>query len=110
MSKVRIWKYVLELQDYQTIVMSEGAQILSVAVQGAGRSVYDKGDICLWAMVDTSKASERRHIEIIGTGNPVPDDKGLDRKFIGTVQQGPFVWHIFEKIDMSWLQGDANDD
>lgn len=109
MSKVRIWKYVLAVQDYQTILLSEGAHILSVDVQGGGRGVYDRGDVCLWAMVDTSKPPERRHIEIIGTGNPVPDDKGLERKFIGTVQQGPFVWHIFEKIDLPY-QGDANDE
>lgn len=37
-----------------------------------------------------------RVIEIFGTGNPMWVDMGVSRKYIGTFQQPPFVWHVFE--------------
>lgn len=70
--------------------MPKDAQILSVANQD--------GTLCLWAKVDASKQVETRFIEIIGTGNPIPQDMGVDRSFIGTVLMDPFVWHVFERL------------
>lgn len=87
----RIWKYELGIMDSQHITMPRDAQILSVANQG--------GQLCLWAMVDADKPSECRSIEIIGTGNPVHQDMGVERRFIGTVLMGPFVWHVFERTN-----------
>lgn len=105
-----IWKYVLKVEDNQTIMMPDDSVILSVGLQSAGtRGMYDLGDICLWAIGDITNVKVARYIQIIGTGNPVPNDEEYDRRFIGTVQQGRFVWHIFEKIDLPYM-GDANDE
>ena len=52
----------------------------------------------LWAMCDTEKPGEDRVIEIIGTGNPVHMDMGVERTFIGTAVMNPFVWHVFERV------------
>lgn len=82
----RIYKYTLEIISDQIVNMPQGAWILSVANQG--------GKLCLWAMVDTDMDTVPRHIEIIGTGNPVSEE---DRWFIGTVVLSQFVWHVFEK-------------
>ena len=86
----RIWKYELQVTDMQPVEMPKGAELLSVANQN--------GTLCLWAKVDADKERETRHIEIIGTGNPIPQDMGVDRRFIGTAVVNPFVWHVFERV------------
>lgn len=83
-----IWKYELALKGEQTISLPQGAEILSVGVQAGG--------IFIWAMVQPDAPIENRTLEIAGTGTPI--DPGVARKFIGTVQQGSFVWHAFERV------------
>jgi hypothetical protein len=83
--KEAIWKYELEITGEQDIEMPAGATILSVAGQN--------GKLCLWAYVFPDNPLERRRVEVHGTGNPM---KPRDRKFIGTVLLGAFVWHVFE--------------
>ena len=80
-----IWKFQLKLEDKQTIEIPTYAEILSVDIQN--------DIICLWAKVNPHMKREIKGIAIVGTGNPLPE--GL-KKFIGTVQQPPFVWHVFE--------------
>lgn len=85
MSKV-IWKYPLEVTDRQEVPMPAEAQFLHVGLQN--------GQVCVWALVDPSKEMETVPIHIVGTGNPMPPDNDW-AYHLGTVQQGPFVWHIF---------------
>jgi len=83
-----IYKYPLAQKDRQIIDMPSGAECLSVHLQN--------GDVCLWALVNKAQAStDRVVIRIVGTGNPF-DRNGLT--FIGTVIQGPFVWHVFREV------------
>ena len=88
-----IWKFPIKTTDLQTVEMPGGAEILSVADQG--------GQLTLWAIVWPKVQAEHRQIEIIGAGNPVPNDnemnREIQREFIGTAFQGPFVWHVFER-------------
>lgn len=80
-----IYKYFLNVTDQQYLVMPKFATILAVQIQ------YDK--ICLWALIETeNEPLDRRDIRIYGTGNPITGDK----RYIGTVQMGPLVWHVFE--------------
>jgi hypothetical protein len=82
-----IYKYPLKVTDYQTVVMPGGATILAAQVQD--------GRLCLWAMVDPHQPDVERRIRIVGTGNPFEDS---DRcRYIGTAQDGPLVWHVFER-------------
>lgn len=84
-----IWKYELKLTDRQKVSMPVASDLLSVANQ--------RGTLCLWAMVDPTNANKvERDIEIIGTGNPMPDGR---RSFIGTAVIDPFVWHVFERFE-----------
>jgi hypothetical protein len=85
-----IYKYPLSVSDKQTIKMPVGAQILTVQVQESAP--------CIWALVESEKEDEDRYIEIFGTGRQIHVDMGIDRYYIGTFQQGPFVWHVFERI------------
>lgn len=82
-----IWKFPLVNGDSQQIEMPQGAEILSVQQQGH--------QACLWAIVDDNAVLETRTIEVHGTGNPMPP---IPRKYIGTFQQPPFVWHVFEIV------------
>lgn len=83
---ITIYKYELELKDRTVHSIPEAAHILSVAMQG--------GKICTWAMVDTEKPKRNIAFIICGTGNPMPDDIPFPL-YVGTVHDGPFVWHIF---------------
>lgn len=81
-----IWEFTIENTGHQTLQMPSGAHILSAQFQA--------DEICLWALVNTENDHAPRDITIIGTGHPIdPDFSG---RFIGTVQQDNFVWHVFE--------------
>lgn len=81
-----IWKFKLEIEDEQTVMMPMQAKVLSVAEQG--------GDLCLWAMVDPINRVEPRRVRIVGTGHEMFWSEG---KFVGTVltEGGRLVWHVF---------------
>lgn len=82
----KIYKYDITLCEYQLIEMPIGAEILSIGLQN--------DSIKLWAMVEPEQYKlQIRHILIVGTGQGISNDA---KQFIGTVQQGAFVWHLFE--------------
>lgn len=87
MEKV-IWKYPLELTgEMQLISMSPGAEFLSVQVQTTS--------ITMWFKVDPKDMNQvPRKFQIEGTGHVFEDND--NREYLGTVQTGAFVWHIFE--------------
>jgi hypothetical protein len=79
-----IWKYPIPLADTFPLNMPRGATPLCVDVQ--------RGEPCLWALVDTTAPNAERTFHIVGTGQEVP----RDTCYVGTFQQGPFVWHVWE--------------
>ncbi len=87
LSMFSIWKYVLKVTDYQTIMMAQNAHILSVQEQ--------YGNIVLWAESDTKAQPENRSFHVVATGQEHKEHPG---KYIGTVQVGSLVWHIYEAI------------
>lgn len=80
-----IYKYPLEITDEQYVTVPDGAQFLSAQMQGS--------QLCIWALVDTDNFDCRPRVKIFGTGHHVEVDDGW--KFVGTVQDRIFVWHIF---------------
>lgn len=80
-----IWKYQLAITETQEIEMPVDAGILTAQMQA--------GTLCLWAFVSPDAPKERRQFEVLGTGNPIPDGSC---NYIASVQQGQFVWHVFE--------------
>lgn len=82
-----IWKYGLNIGK-TTVPMRRGAIVLCVQMQN--------DTPMLWALVDPDPtlSIQMRRFEIVGTGHPC-DDLDPDR-YVGTVQIGPLVWHIFE--------------
>lgn len=89
-SETTILKYKLSLQDGHTIRIPSPQRFLSVQYQ------YD--DLCVWYEAN-AKPSEEDFDDIffmvVGTGYPVPEKS----QYLGTVQHGSFVWHIYAKCD-----------
>ncbi len=88
-----IHKFRLQTTPQQLVNMPDDAVILHVG--------YDpNGLLALWAFVDTDRNMFSRDIRIFGTGHEVED--GLE--YLGTVNAstvnaGPFMWHVFERIE-----------
>lgn len=83
----KIFKYPIDIADEQFLELPQDARILSVQVQD--------GIICIWAMVRPDNPTIRRRILVVGTGNPLPDEIWAAH-YLGTVQVGRGVWHVFE--------------
>ncbi len=87
-----IYKYPIEIiTDTFTIAIPIDAEILTIQMQ------YETP--CIWAIVETESQPENRYFEIIGTGNPFPEES-IERKYIGTFQLygGGLVFHLFERL------------
>ena len=83
-----VYKYQLEVTDFQSINMPQGAKILNVKVK--------EGIPWLYAIVDSEeKIIEARPIFTFGTGRPLIGEYD----FIDTYQfSGDFVFHVFEGV------------
>ena len=83
MSHRAIWKFPL---TGEAVDMPIGSSILAVQDQ--------RGIPTLWALVDPhAAATEERRFVIMPTGRVFQIN---GKRHIGTYQQGPFVWHLFE--------------
>jgi hypothetical protein len=91
-----IYKYSLEITDFQEVDMPEDAEILCVQAQPAPYGAPLKEQLTMWAMVDTENAIATRRFRIFGTGNPVEHEHSI--KYIGTVQMHnhKLTWHVYE--------------
>jgi hypothetical protein len=78
-----IWKYPLTLSPLQLIHTPRVFRPLSVQVQD--------GVPTIWAEVEPGGGIDRA-VTIVGTGGEVPPFAG---PFLGTVQLGEFVWHVY---------------
>jgi hypothetical protein len=83
-----IHKYALDITDFQTVHLPKGAEILDAQMQ--------RGNLHIWAIVDTNAPAEPRTFCIHGTGHPLPH--AINRKYLSSVQDGNFVWHVFEVV------------
>ena len=83
-----IYKYDLK----ETVLMPEGAEILSLQMQGGS-------DPSLLAKVDTSRPQVARRFEWYETGHPISDNPGL---YVGTVQTRiGLVFHVFDVMGVA---------
>jgi len=86
-SYLRVFKYPLELHHApQNPGLPIGAKVLHVAMQD--------GMICLWALIDVRQNSDNRMFVVYATGASVE----TCGEYVGTVQDPPFVWHVFEAV------------
>lgn len=88
MAQRRIYKYPFELpgSGIAVVRLRVGAKVLSVGTQRPGW-------ITLWVEVDPEAVEQNRTFFVVGTGHHIPERAG---RFLGTVFDGPFVWHVYE--------------
>jgi len=85
----KIFKYPLLEIPSQIVTMHQGSRILSIQVQNR--------ILCIWALVDEDMPLKKHKILIFGTGQEI--DTEFILTFMGTVQMGNFVWHVFEQLN-----------
>jgi hypothetical protein len=78
-----IWKYPLPASG--RVSMPAGSLIRTIQMQGDA--------ITLWAEVDREALSVERVFLVAGTGSSIPEQIV---NYVGTVQQPPYVWHVYE--------------
>jgi hypothetical protein len=59
----------------------------------------------IWALVDPNAEDEPRWFAVVGTGEPFDETNMI---YIGTYQESPFVWHLFEWKDKQQDNGTSN--
>lgn len=81
----QIWKFQLTAED---IPMPMDAEVCAFQFQA--------GVPCIWAIVDPDITKIVRRFKIFGTGHELPP---IDQCcYVGTCQEGAFVWHLFELL------------
>jgi hypothetical protein len=82
----QIWKYKLD-GVISSIEIPLDGKVLTVQIQNEVPHI--------WVLVNPENQVETRGFRVVGTGHPFDD---TDSKYIGTFQDGPFVWHLFEMV------------
>jgi hypothetical protein len=79
-----IYKYELTSE----VLLPKDSLVLKAGIQNGG--VY------IWALVDPNEQTHiQREFIVVGTGHPF-EYEYLKHRFVDTVFDGPFVWHIWE--------------
>lgn len=82
----KIFKYQI-LGNFARLSMPVDAQILALQMQN------DRP--CVWALVVLGGCEIGVYeFGMYGTGHVIPADHG---EYVGTLQDGPFVWHYFRR-------------
>lgn len=87
--KCSIWKYTLELDLPNLIMMPDGAEFISVQIQ--------MGNICMWMQVNPDASRVSRLFRLFGTGWEINKDDLLSHA-LGTIQimNGMQIYHLYE--------------
>lgn len=89
MKEQQIWKFPLKITGEQVITVPIGFSPLSCQFQN--------NELYVWGIVMVSEIRIPITIHIYGTGHIIPQlYPSKSRSYISTVQDGAFVWHIFE--------------
>jgi hypothetical protein len=80
-----VYKYPLVIDAEQEVQMPGKPVLFKVGLD-------TQGHLCVWALVDPGHEKKAQRFFVVGTGHSVPADAYL---WIGTVPQGPFMWHVF---------------
>ena len=90
-----VWKYEMA-GSYRDFEMPVGAEIIHVDQQVKFVNAKESFLVpCMWAIVDPDAPREVREFFLAGTGIELPEH---ELKYLGTVKDGAFVWHVFEVL------------
>lgn len=84
-----VFKYAIGLTDKATLDVPAGAEWIHVAWQNSR--------LCVWGIVESDNEKVSIDFFVVGTGHPMPERPVAH---IGSVLDGPFVWHVFTRETM----------
>lgn len=92
---ITVYKYSVTpyIDKPNVFQMPQGASVISCGIDGMGTP-------SIWALVDTNQIMEERRIWCVGTGwdlAAIFNGTVSLVNGIGTIQDGPYMWHIFEE-------------
>ena len=91
-----VYKYVLE----KTEVEYNDFPVMQTMIPNfsrIGKIGFQNGKLCLWAYVDKNDPADQvRRFLPLGTGVDVPEVENMDFVYRSTIENGPYVFHIFE--------------
>ena len=83
---LKIYKYELAISRGQNFRLPVDAKVLTAQMQ--------HGALCIWVQLDDRGVCDQLRIfDVYGTGH----DMMADSRYIATVQDGSFVWHVYER-------------
>lgn len=88
-----IWKFPIAIGAVTKIEVPAIAPIRMAGLDPA------TGEPAIWVELDTDAPRVERRFVVHGTGHEIPGtDGGYPQPIhVGSLIQGPFVWHIFEE-------------
>lgn len=93
----KVYKYTMPEPGETVIHNAPLGNFLHLAIQSAS--------IQLWAVHDEDTFPSSSHIFVtIGTSQPIPEEY----YHVGTVLDGPFVWHVFYTVEPAGEREDAS--
>jgi hypothetical protein len=94
-----ISKYPIPREDTFKLNLPKDAMILTVQNQGTSFDFLNFAKPFIWAVVDTEAPTQERTFVVLATGQEIsrsPDSPEINYSYIGTWQDPPNVWHLFE--------------
>lgn len=83
-----VWKYVIPIDGgIHEFVVPLDAELAHVGQQ-------EQGYVTMWLVIDSEQPKQVARFQVVGTGFPIPENW----EHVGTVQEGAFVWHLFEEV------------
>lgn len=83
-----IWKYAINLMEYQELIVPEDSFPLSFQLQD--------GFLRLWFHIkNTNNKLVKIPVYIVGTGQQTPFTSTTLVNYVGTIQKDGYVWHCY---------------
>lgn len=82
----QLWKF--------DVAPSAGPQVIKAP--GLGKAVFfamQGGQPRVWMKVKPDHPEVERQIQVVGTGHDIPNNW----RYVGSLQDGPYVWHLFQE-------------
>lgn len=89
-----IWKFTIPVTDVVEVEMPRNARVLPFVQTAKSGELGPRAALNLWAEVHPNLEKVMRRFHIVGTGNPFPNVQ--HSAYVGSVVDGPFVWHVYE--------------
>jgi len=88
-----VWKYELnQIAGPTNLMVPYGGEILHVGTQD--------DQIMVWVEVVPGGRKVERRFQVVGTGDTIGKQESYN--YIGTVNVGSLVWHVFEDTPEEW--------